>query len=86
MKVATKPFRLAVRWNAREQDAWAECTPRFTNGDLRYILDVLNRDVLAELERRGYDLRTMRFWIDKTPEAIAEHQKIKQKSESPDAR
>lgn len=62
MIVTRKLHRLAVRWNPKDRDTYADCTPRFGNGDLRYIL---NKDVLAELERRGYDLRTLRFHVDR---------------------
>lgn len=76
MLVTRKRFRLAAKWNPRERDLRVDCTPRFTNADLRWLCGVLSKDVLAELERRGYDLRTLRFSIDKTPAAIAEHERM----------
>jgi hypothetical protein len=76
MLVTRKRFRLAAKWNHRERDLHVDCTPRFSNCDLRWLCDVFNKEVLDGLERRGYDLRTLRFSIDKTPEAIAEHERM----------
>lgn len=73
--VTRKPHRLAGRWCPVARDFLADCSPRFGNADLRYLMDVFSKDVLAELDRRGYDLATLRFHVDKTPAAIAEHER-----------
>jgi len=76
MVVTRKRFRLAARWNARERDIYAELTPRFANCELSWFFDnILNNKKMKQLEAMGYDLNSMRFHIDKTPEAIAEHER-----------
>lgn len=75
MIITRKRFRLAAKWNPKTRDLEADCTPRLTNADLRWLFDaVLTNENLAELERRGYDLASLRFHVDKTPEAIERHE------------
>lgn len=69
-------FRLAARYDARTNDLLVDLSPRFGNADLRYLCDIFSREVLAELEVRGYDLSTLRFSIDKTAAAVQEHEFI----------
>jgi hypothetical protein len=66
-------FRLAARW--KDNDIHADVTPRFGGADLRYIMDVLNTNVMKELDQRGYDTSTMRFHIDMKPESVVEHKR-----------
>lgn len=74
MNIVRKEHRLAVRW--KDQDTFAEVSPRFSDGDMSWILwKMFNGENLQELKDRGYDLSSMRFHIDKTPEAILEHEK-----------
>lgn len=76
MNIVRKQHRLAVRWDRKEQDTLAEVSPRFSGGDMSWILwKMFNSENLQELKDRGYDLSSMRFRIDKTPEAILEHEK-----------
>lgn len=76
MVVTRKRHRLAVRWNPKDQDTHVEVSPRFTSADMHWILHkMFTSENLAELKDRGYDLASMRFHIDKTPEAILEHER-----------
>lgn len=66
--ITSKRHRLAAKWNRSEADIEADLSPRMNSADVYYILsNVLTKDVCKELERRGYDLRTLRFHIDRTP-------------------
>lgn len=76
MRVVSRLFRLAVRWNPRDRDSCAEITPRYGNSDIHYIFSVLGREFFKEMDSRGYDLSTLRFYIDKKQSAIDEHFRI----------
>lgn len=58
------PGRLYCWWDESE-GMTADLTPRRNNASLAYILDVLNDDVARILDERGYDLKTLRFTIDR---------------------
>jgi hypothetical protein len=57
--------KLRVYWNRKEQDMGVHWPGGVsTKCDARYILCmVLNEEVIAELERRGYDPTTLKFEI-----------------------
>lgn len=60
----------------QEGEIWADVSPRMHGGDLSFLLfGVFSKHVLADLKDRGYDLDTLRFQIDKTPEAILAYEK-----------
>jgi hypothetical protein len=68
--------RLVARYCPVDRDLYVELTPRFGSSDLRFVMGILDRDVLNDLEARGYDLATLRFHIDKTDAAKREHEKL----------
>lgn len=55
---------LAADWSKREKDVrfWFSNRP-----DGHYLYGILNAEVTKELQRRGYDLTTLRFSIRKDP-------------------
>lgn len=68
-----KEGRLLLRWSNKEND-FLVSFPRSQDGGLLFmalqhtsLYPDLDRksDLLSELERRGYDLKTLRFSIDK---------------------
>lgn len=63
--------RLLLRWSNKEND-FLVSFPRFQDGGLLFmalqhtdLYPERKSDLLSELERRGYDLKTLRFSIDK---------------------
>lgn len=77
MIVAKKRHRLAMKWSRTEKDVIADLSPRMNSADVYYIMSkAITKDVCLELERRGFDLRTLRFQIDRTPESAAKWDKI----------
>jgi hypothetical protein len=76
MRWSKKKHRLEVKWHPNERDVHANLSPRIMNADLGWALsEMFSKDKMLELERRGYDLASMRFRIDKTPEAILAHER-----------
>lgn len=52
--------------------AWWDKREKFMVGgprrpDMRYLCDVLSKEVIAELDARGYDVTTLRFEIRRKP-------------------
>jgi hypothetical protein len=74
MIVTRKKHRLAAKWDRKARDLVAEVSPRFSDGDMGLLFGVFGPAFLKELKSRGYDLGTLRFRIDKTPEAIQQHE------------
>lgn len=57
-----------VYWSKREKDFVCAWDREFGSGNPRYILHLFPKDVIAELDRRGYDTETLRFSIKKKTE------------------
>lgn len=63
--------RIRVYWGKKENDlmvAWDEGASRQTSKYL--ISQVFPKEVLQELDRRGYDTTTIRFQIRKKPPSV----------------
>ncbi len=72
---AYKRFRLEAWWS-RDEGVTADLTPRRGNAHLAWLFDcVFSKEVQKEFQARGFDLETLRFQIDMTPESILEHEK-----------
>ena len=54
-----------VYWSTREKDLVVKWDREAGRANPRYILDLFPQDVLDELERREYDISTLRFSIKK---------------------
>ncbi len=68
MIITKKRHRLAAKWDPTERDISADLGPRMNSADVYYLLSkVVTKEVCLELERRGFDLKTLRFQIDRTP-------------------
>lgn len=56
--------RLRATWSKRERDVMIHFPlGENTSADCNWLSMVLNRDFAKELERRGYDVTTLRFSI-----------------------
>lgn len=64
--------RLEVHWSKAEGDLVADLSPRFDNSALRVVLcEIFTPAVQKDLENRGFDIKTLRFRIDRTKERAA---------------
>jgi hypothetical protein len=64
-QIVRKEGRLAARW-CPSGGIIADVFPRQTNADLHFLFsEVFTKEVCESLQRRGYDLSTLRFQIDK---------------------
>lgn len=56
---------LRAYWSKRERDLMLDFPlGQCTSGDGHWLSGVFNNDVLAELTRRGYDVKTLRFSVE----------------------
>jgi len=60
---------LAMNWSRTEEDLVIRLTGGSTCEDGRLLAAALGHGLTAELERRGYDLNTLRFSVRKKKEA-----------------
>lgn len=65
--IVRRPNRLAVRFMNVDgaMDTISQVEPRNSNGANTWIFRYFTPEFRAELEARGYDLKTMRFHIDR---------------------
>ena len=76
MQITRVRFRLAARWSRKENALEANIEPRRGNGDMGWLFwKVFPQETMDEFKARGFDVTTLRFHIDKTQEAIAEHER-----------
>lgn len=54
-----------VRWSKRERDLVVDWDAERGGANPRYIVGIFTQDILDELQRRGYDIETLRFSIKK---------------------
>lgn len=54
-----------VYWSEREKDLMVNWDSERTKANPRYILGMFTQEHLDELDRRGYDITTLRFSIKK---------------------
>jgi len=54
-----------VYWSKRERDLMVDWDREATGANPRHIIELFPQDVLDELDRRGYDITTLRFSIKK---------------------
>ena len=62
--------RIRLYWSKRENDLMANWDPGTSGATARYLMGVLSADVLKELDKRGYDTKTLRFQIRRKPKPI----------------
>ena len=74
MIITRKRFRLAAKWDRKDESMSADLFPRRQNANISWLLsEVLTDGRMRELERRGFDLNTVHFHIDVRPEVIEEY-------------
>jgi hypothetical protein len=65
---SAKPGRLLGRWSKRENDFLFSYPSKpdghYLYGVFSFIKDANGRTLVEELERRGYDVKTLRFQVD----------------------
>ncbi|MGE3483622.1 MAG: hypothetical protein AB7L09_02700 [Nitrospira sp.] len=60
--------RIRIYWSNREKDLIANCEDGTSKSTARYIFGaVLPPEVLSELDKRGYDVESIRFQIRRKP-------------------
>lgn len=65
MRKMRKNDKLHAYWSKRENDLMLYSPLGFgTVPDARYIADILSKEVLKELDSRGYDTTTIKFSIE----------------------
>jgi hypothetical protein len=63
----TEP-RIRLFWSKKQKDLMVAWDPNTSRATARYLMtDVLTQDVLDELDKRGFDVTTLRFQIRKKP-------------------
>lgn len=66
---SAKPGRLLGRWSKREKDFLFSYPSKpdghYLYGVFCFIKDVNGRTLVEELERRGYDITTLRLQVDR---------------------
>ncbi len=74
-----KPGRVIVRFSKTEDDIMIAWGDNISRGNPSYILDAFcgiypssGKKFFRELEARGFDLSSLKFQIDLTPERLAE--------------
>lgn len=77
MKPKHKPHQLQVWYGCEspgsELGLLGNIEPRLSDASVAFaLMGLFSQDVLDELQSYGFDLNTLRFTIDRTPEAIAE--------------
>jgi hypothetical protein len=66
--VSSLPPRIRLYWSKRENDLMADWDSETSNANANFLLTVFNKETLESLDRRGYDLTTLRFQIRKKAE------------------
>ena len=61
--------RVRLYWSKREDSLMVNWDPGTSSATARYLMGVLSKDVLKELDERGLDVSTLRFQIRKKPHA-----------------
>jgi len=61
--------RIRLYWSKRENSLMGDNDEGAGRGTVIYLFSLFDKDVRDELERRGYDLTTLRFQIRKKPDA-----------------
>lgn len=57
-------YKLSAKWSKREKDivvSWPD--GKSTKSDARLLAGIIDDHMLSELDRRGYDIRTLKFEI-----------------------
>lgn len=54
-----------VKWSKRERDLVVSWDAESSGANPRYIVGLFTREVMEELDRRGYDTTTLKFSIRK---------------------
>lgn len=63
--------RIRLWWNKKEKDLRGYCDPGTSKSAAHYLMSyALTKEVLDELDARGYDLSTLRFQIRRKPQPI----------------
>ena len=57
--------RVRVWWSKRERDLMVNWDREVARTNPRWIIGLFSQDVLDELDRRGYDITTLKFSIKK---------------------
>lgn len=57
--------RIRLYWGKRENDLMVAWDPNSCRATARYLMGVISQDVLKELDKRGFDVTTIRFQIRK---------------------
>lgn len=59
------PPRIRLYWSKKENDLMVNWDTGASSATARYLMGVLSKGVLKELESRGFDISTIRFQIRK---------------------